>query len=708
MIYIISLFLFYIFIAYAYGILFRTLFKGFIKDIEGIHLLYPFFGFSFLVAISQLLGIFLGAKFYNPFIILGGIIILFVVLYNSLIKKNEISIQNSTEKLYYASFFGIVFLIYFFPSLFAGFPTSFASINNDLIFYLSIPEWLIEKGYFTNAISDSFHPFFSIAEIHFSRFSRVGADYFNTLGMTFFHTDAMHTFNVISCFFVFLFSLSVYYTCKYSFRLSNSIVLTAVTLSTINTLLFWMFTTQYMPQIGGNAFYVLSAGFIYRVIKEKKINLVVPTSLSIAGLIAVYSEYTLYLLVPAMMFFVFSVFKDYKNTRLYTKILFYIMFLAVIFNPVSTFIALRYNIFAYTSTQNSVGIVEYIPFFNQILMVFGFKSLDYSSTSGFYIIIGSLLLIFVIIGSLIAKKEIKVYLMIYSLFIVALLLYLHFINKFPYGYYKTLMFAQPFVILLFSIGFNYLAMKLKASKYLQLGILALVLLSNCFQISKLENIILYKGLLVTKEYTEVKEINKLIPEDEILSIEDVTKDEEHILSFLLKNTNISFKNSNSYFAPSSIPEGSKSSYTLKGSGDILNYDGFLIWHNEKFSLYKDFNISMDEGWHGLEDWNGIPTRWTKSEFSLSAKVLNTNKVSISFNAVLPPNVTERTILLYVNGEFVEEKKVTSNTILTTSNLNIELNKVNNIKFIVKEGAVRVGQDTRELGIAVQNIKVFEN
>lgn len=142
--------------------------------------------------------------------------------------------------------------VYAFPSIHAGFPTSFA-INNDLIFYLSIPEWLSEKSYFSPSISDSMPPFFSIAEIHLSRFSRVGADYLNTIGMNFFDIDAVHTFNLISCFFVLLFAISIYYTCKYCFKLSNTATYTAVLLSTINSLLFWMFTVQYMPQIAGNA-----------------------------------------------------------------------------------------------------------------------------------------------------------------------------------------------------------------------------------------------------------------------------------------------------------------------------------------------------------------------------------------------------------------------------------------------------------------------
>lgn len=613
---------------------------------------------------------------------------------------------NKVQQISFSIFVGGVFLVYFLPSLYAGLPTSFASINNDLIFYLSIPEWLIEKSYFSFSVSDSFHPFFSIAEIHFSRFSRVGADYFNTLGMTFFNTDAIHTFNVISCFFVFLFSLSVYYTCKYSFRFSNEIVFTAVILVTINTLLFWMFTTQYMPQIGGNAFYVLSAGFIYRIINEKSKTLILPTCLSISGLIAVYSEYSLYLFIPAIIFLGISGFRDFRNMKSYVKILAWIIPLVALLNPVSTFLAVKYNYFAYTSTQNSTGIVEYIPFINQVLMVFGFKSLDYSLPSGMHVVLAMIFLVFVALGLLKMGNKVKLYLLVYSIFIISLFLYLNFINKFPYGYYKTLMFSQPFAIILFSIGLNFLITKYSILKNTRIILVGFLLIINLLQISKLEKVILTKGLLVTNEYNEIKEINNLIPKNEILSIENVTKDEEHILSFLLKDTKISFKNSNSYFAPSSIPEELRSNYTLKGRGDILNYSSSLIWHNEKMNLYKNFNVSLTEGWHGLENWNGVPSRWTESEFEITVKSQNSTSLSIQFTPVLPPNITERTLLIYVNDRLTETIRVEDHKEMSTAAFDIELNVVNKIKFIVKEGAVQVGQDTRALGIAMQNVEII--
>lgn len=72
MLYIIMFFLFYVLIASAYGGLYGVYAKTYNAKIEGMHLLYPFFGFAILVALSQFAGIFVGAKLFNPFFNLWG------------------------------------------------------------------------------------------------------------------------------------------------------------------------------------------------------------------------------------------------------------------------------------------------------------------------------------------------------------------------------------------------------------------------------------------------------------------------------------------------------------------------------------------------------------------------------------------------------------------------------------------------------------
>ncbi|MEX3620173.1 hypothetical protein [Paenibacillus glucanolyticus] len=599
----------------------------------------------------------------------------------------------------------IVFFIYSLPSIYAGFPTSFASINNDLIFYLSIPEWLSKQGYFAPNISDAFHPFYSIAEIHFSRFSRVGADYFNTLGMNFFNVDSVHTFNVISCFFVFLFVLSVYYTTKYSFRLSNAITYTAVVLGTVNSLLFWMFTTQYMPQIAGNAFFILSIGLIYRTLNDSNSKLILPTSLSVSALVSLYSEYTIYLALSLLVFLAINIIRRNKKSKRYFLNIVCIGITSIILNPVSAYLTIRYNIFAYTTTQNASGIVEEIPFFNQIFMMFGIKTLDYSTPSLLYIIISIGLLSIVILGIVKIEKRLLTYIGAFLFVIVSMLFYLKFINKFPYGYYKTLMLIQPFVVLCFSVGIWNLNRR-KISRLLIKVSLVLIIFINLTQISKLEKGILSNGLLVNNNYVELEEIEKLVPKNNVLFIEGFTKDEQHILSFYLKNTKIIYTTPNSYFHPVDF-SNMEQRYLLTSSEDVTVNDKSMIWNNDKFELHLERSLTLGDGWNNLENWEGIPSRWTTGDFHIKVKSEVSENKRLSFQASLPPGVHERNLEFYLNGELIDSQVVNENRQIETVSFPVSKNSMNDIQVVVVEGAIKVGNDPRDLGVGVQHLQLIE-
>ncbi|MGG1877268.1 hypothetical protein ABDI30_06695 [Paenibacillus cisolokensis] len=708
MLYILLL-LFYFCIATCYGTVFYSnkRLMSYIFPLQANFILLPFLGLSILLSISQTLGIFIGTRYFSSVLVLISIPLLAVSIknYKGINELNYISAKNGYKYTAIIMFILVVFFIYSMPSIYAGFPTSFANINNDLIFYLSIPEWLSNQGYFAPNISDALHPFYSIAEIHFSRFSRVGADYFNTLGMNFFSVDSVHTFNVLSCFFVFLFALSVYYTTKYSFRQSNSITYTAVILGTVNSFLFWMFTTQYMPQIAGNAFFILSIGLIYRTLNDNNSKLILPTSLSVSALVSLYSEYTIYLALSLLIYLAINIIQKNKKTKRYFLNIVYIGMTSIILNPVSAYLTIRYNLFAYTTTQNATGIVEEIPVINQIFMLFGIKTLDYSTPSLLNIIISIVLFSIVIFGIVKIEKRLLAYIGAFFIVIVSMLFYLKFINKFPYGYYKTLMLIQPFVVLCFSVGlwsFN----RKKISRILIKVSLLLIIFINLIQISKLEKGILNNGLVVDDNYVELEEIEKLVPKNEILFIEGFTMSEQHILSYYLKDTNIIYTTPNSYFRPVDF-SNMEQRYLLTSSKDITENGKSIIWNNDKFELHLERTLTLGDGWNNLENWEGTPSRWTTGEFHIKVKSDVSGNKKISFQASLPPGVHERTLEFYLNGELIDSQVVNENRQIETVGFPLSKNSMNDIQVIVVEGAIKFGNDPRDLGVGVQNLQLIE-
>jgi len=664
------------------------------------YLLLPFLGASLLISMLQYFGVFFGTKYIVPLIF-----VIFILLIGEGFRRMpKTAIPNKVWIMIFACF-TILFLIYCMPSIVAGFPTSFASINNDLVFYLSIPEWLSTKSYFAKPISDGFHPFFSIAEIHFSRNSRVGSDYLNTIGMNIFNIGAIHTFNVMSCFYVILLTLSVYYTTRYCFGLKQGIASLAALLISINSFLFWMFTTQYMPQIGGNAFFVLSIGLIYKSLVEKKYSYLLYTCLSVSAVISIYSEYTLYLILPIGLFILLKMINDRENFKLYFKMLIAFICGLILLNPISLYLCIKYNLFAFQTTQNAVGIVNYIPFWNQVLMVFGLKTLEYSYPGLWFSVIAFAFLVVTVFGLLRIKGDLRIYLLIFSSFIIILLLYLAYVNKFSYGYYKTMMFSQPFVILLFSIGL-YKLVEIKKTKFLFFSFLIMIVLANTFRIYQLEDIIIHKGELVTKQYEQLDDMKNTVPKKEIIAINGFNINDQHLIAYYLRDRKIIFNNPSSYFAPYH-EEGLIPNYILSfNNDDVIDDTSTLIWNNDRFKLNKNIGLSLGQGWHGLEQWNGIATRWTTEKFSVKANNMNSGNYLIQFHAILPPNITQRTLEVYQDDKLIDKIVIKSDTTnYNTKSFHLEDNE--ELNFVVIEGAIKVGEDPRPLGIAVQNLSLIQ-
>ncbi|WP_127509292.1 hypothetical protein [Paenibacillus humicus] len=708
-----SLLVFYIMVSFGYGSLIDiiTSRNGSTSKSNWI-LIYPFFGVVLCISIAQSIGAFTGVQMYSYLIILIGFLLLFRMLRSKLFSVYDELRENALTYRTFIGFFFVIFIVYMYlyPSLYAGFPTSFASINNDLIFYLSIPEFLQRYSYFHEAVSDNLHPFYSIAELHFSRNSRVGADYFNTLGMNFFQVNALSTFNVISCFFVLLVPLSAYYTAFYCFELTKRIAVIFTILVSVNSLLYWMFTTQYMPQIAGNAFFILCIGISYQAITKRKPGFTVMAGLVFSGLISVYSEYMLYYLLPMGLFVIIQSI-IYKQIWIYIKTVALLLLSTIIINPVSFYIALKYNYFAFTSTQNQTGIVDYIPYINQILMMFGAKTLDYSHPSIQYTLSAILLIIITIYGLLKLKKNVKLIMVILTIFYMALFVYLSTLNQFPYGYYKTMMFAFPFVILLFANGISEVLDK-KIWRYGGGAVLIILVCSNLIQWKNLSSIIVKEGTVVTKEYRQLGEIASLISDRRPLLVKELDMNQQHIVATLLKDKPIFFEGDPSYFKTSKN-ENYDFKYVLspvQGGDIIADNSSKEVWSNEIFKLNElnpsSAQIHLEQGWYNLEDWGGIPSRWTEKNFTMSVSTKQPSQKKLSFDLILPPGNPVRTLNIKINDQNLQIE-VPKNGSYTTGFMKLE-SGLNQISFEIIQDSVRIDGDSREFGIGIQNVQLLSS
>lgn len=122
-------------------------------------------------------------------------------------------------------------------------------------------------------------------------------------------------------------------------------------------------------------------------------------------------------------------------------------------------------------------------------------------------------------------------------------------------------------------------------------------------------------------------------------------------------------------------------------------------------------VTLNSGFHNLEDWSGIPTRWTDGNatmvaYSSTDTVATVNVTFISFHR-------PRTLAIYANNQLVQQTTVPAGPV--SASIPVQFHKGENaIRLHVPEGAERPcdipelnNKDTRWLSVAVQNVTVQE-
>lgn len=124
-----------------------------------------------------------------------------------------------------------------------------------------------------------------------------------------------------------------------------------------------------------------------------------------------------------------------------------------------------------------------------------------------------------------------------------------------------------------------------------------------------------------------------------------------------------------------------------------------------------YPLVLFNGWHGLEDWNGIPTRWMQDTATLGT--LASSDITATLNFSVTSFHHPRNLEIYVNNQLAHRTTVPISSISVS--IPIQLHKGENIiRLHVPEGGERPcdipelnNRDTRWLSVAVQNVTLIE-
>lgn len=122
-------------------------------------------------------------------------------------------------------------------------------------------------------------------------------------------------------------------------------------------------------------------------------------------------------------------------------------------------------------------------------------------------------------------------------------------------------------------------------------------------------------------------------------------------------------------------------------------------------------ITLHNGFYGLEEWSGTPTRWTDGNATMVA--YSNMDTTATMNVTLISFHRPRTLDIYINNHSVRQTTVP--TSFVSVSIPIQLQKGENIiRLHVPEGAERPcdifglnNKDTRWLSVAVQNVTILK-
>lgn len=157
---------------------------------------------------------------------------------------------------------------------------------------------------------------------------------------------------------------------------------------------------------------------------------------------------------------------------------------------------------------------------------------------------------------------------------------------------------------------------------------------------------------------------------------------------------------------------SNKKYSFERDHNIYPKHSYVGLYETEFDLLK--NTFILQGWHGLDDWDGSPTRWMENNATFMIYSDENRVVDLSLKAV--SFYRPRTIEIYVNDLLLMVAEVPPDHFVIERFPGISLTEgANVVRFHVPEGCEKPSDirelnnpDSRCLSVAVQDIKIHRD
>lgn len=685
----------------------------------------PVIGLISIITISQILGLILMGKIVTIFTV-----VLFFGCYIYIAKDIRGYVKLLFKNKFAIAGFFIASIVSLCPMLYLGYATSFNSFNNDVIAYLMYSTSLNEASFLhilKSPINMDF-PAYKIPYENFKGFERVGLDYFTINVMNITGMESYKVFGVISCFIYSNIVFVLYYISDYILTMKKMCSYIVIALTCVSPMLIRVIYAQYVPQALGISLLWLSIGILYRIINRKDKKLIVVEAIFISGIISVYNEILVYLLMIMFVVFVVDIYKcknNYKETIYkYIKL----AILSMLINIPAFILMIGKQLWLLGTAKNNKvgGITIFLPIFKYIGHMLGiFPSIFMNMSLKLYIMFAvCIIILFVILSICYLRKlnnEKRYIIFLLSIFII-LHIYFRYIISYPYAVYKNFINMEGIFIIAIAVSATDLLeyIKIFSKMYFKKIAYFLCILFIIIQARSIFGIyqeMFNTNTVINKQFSDLSELNNLVPREQYITIKTEPYFETHIASYFLRNHKLSLL-SESYFGDySKSPSKGISNYILEDNkNDIFNNDNLVkkIWQNDRFVLNyitgSFYNVNFGEGFYDIEKTeNGKLFRWMNDKAYINIYGNETKKSNISFDilGVVPTSNTDKTVQVYFNNNLIRTEIVKRGESKTVKLTNILIPKsISNVMRIdVLEGANAVPNDNRKLSISISNFKI---
>jgi len=549
-------------------------------------------GFIVSLSILETMGLIVSISI-TTYVIIALAIVSALYSYKNIVAFFHGKLKN---KSLYLILFSIPIIIIMLPQIVHNELFLVCGYNNDFAYYLSSIDWLKNHTILEPVMYSHAYPFYSMAE-YMLHTTRIGTDLVGAFVGSLFSLESYQVFSILAPIAAAMIFAAVYSATQYFIEDSFYCMVFSAGASVCGDCIA-LIAGQYVPQIFGAACLVLALAALHELFSGKDYPTYYMVGLSVGGMLAVYCEFTIYIVATSIVFLFFSIVNRSINIKNIAKAL----AITVIINVFGFFRAVQFNLNILRSVMNA-GTKSIDPYGGQLLsrwrklgVFFGMNGKNELGAANtayrlitFAIAIFFFISVIALIRQAVLKRNYEKVLFVVTTTSIFIILEYYFISKSAaYEEYKHLTSAAFIMLTNLFVSSGSMLQNVKGQRIVKSLSATMVILILSISLKNTLKIYMYPNISVNSENMELRDISKLVPNDFEIGLDSSIGSADYMSAvYALKDHAINLDSKGvSYLQFFQTFDDDNSKYTLYPCSQIMKAvkNGKIIWLNKKYVL----------------------------------------------------------------------------------------------------------------------------